>query len=185
MFWAVDDEPTVRPRALLPRESESCQCAKVIDAGRSYQREMSYGKNSPRPRGSQREKRDPKSGMRSLCGSGLASPKKKEREMTVLLLTDQEITTVFEGTAAPLVSVIGLHNLLPEARAIAQAQAEATWTAREPEIDEARKAGIREVAEWLYRWKGRINSTVGTITFVIPMPDLNRIERGEMPGGKE
>ena len=42
--------------------------------------------------------------------------------MTRLLLTDQEITTVFEGTAAPLVSVIGLHNLLPEARALAQAQ---------------------------------------------------------------
>ena len=37
--------------------------------------------------------------------------------------------------------------------------------------------------EWLYRWKGRINSTVGTITFVIPMPELNIIERGEMPGG--
>ena len=42
--------------------------------------------------------------------------------MTRLLLTDQEITAIFEGAAAPLVSAIGLHNLLSETRAIAQAQ---------------------------------------------------------------
>ncbi|MCJ7459337.1 MAG: hypothetical protein MUP17_10125, partial [candidate division Zixibacteria bacterium] len=34
---------------------------------------------------------------------------------------------------------------------IAKAQAEITWKARELEIIEARKAGIREVVEWIER----------------------------------
>ena len=34
----------------------------------------------------------------------------------------------------------------------------------------------REMAEWLYKWRGRTNLSLGTITFVIPMPELNFLD---------
>ena len=60
-------------------------------------------------------------------------------------------------------------------RGIAEAQAEATWTAREPEIDEARKAGIREVVEWLTKYAVHGKSTPLEIVLV----ELHRILRIE------
>ena len=40
---------------------------------------------------------------------------------------------------------------------IAEHQAEITWKAREPEIEEARKAGIKEVAEHLFTINSNLN----------------------------
>ncbi len=64
---------------------------------------------------------------------------------------------------------IQMENILLE-------QAEITWKAREPEIAEARKAGIKEMVEGLLKWRGRINYSNGTVTFVVPMPILEQWE---------
>ena len=40
-------------------------------------------------------------------------------------------------------------NTLPMGQALIEHQAIITWKAREPEVAEARKAGIKEVVEWV------------------------------------
>ena len=40
-------------------------------------------------------------------------------------------------------------NTLPMGQALIEHQAIITWKAREPEVAEARKAGIKEVADWV------------------------------------
>ena len=35
---------------------------------------------------------------------------------------------------------------------------------------------LNETGKWLYKWRGRTNLSLGTITFVIPMPELNFLD---------
>jgi len=60
------------------------------------------------------------------------------------IMSDKQIQAVYNSLKmkAP--------NWIPEIdRATTQAQAEITWNAREPEIEEARLAGIKEVVDWI------------------------------------
>ena len=104
--------------------------------------------------------------------------------MAELLLTDEEITAIVESTAAPLVSAIALHNLLPEARAIAQAQLAKAQRGLlvvskvEPSDGETRAEIYRGVGEWL-------SEHIISVKTDLPQPFsrafIKAFKRGEMP----
>ena len=67
------------------------------------------------------------------------------------VMDDEQIAKVYRTKCKPsFIEGNGTHHFDYE-RSFCQAQAEITWKAREPEIAEARKAGIKEVVDEIFR----------------------------------